>query len=144
MSTIRQIRAALATQLQEELAGTANPLIPGLTVDSRMATNPTPPYIDIYPGSPFVEGMGFGPGNKEYYFTVRARVDPLDHEGQQDLLDTMMDTTSATSVEQALYADRSLGGAATMASVEGPTEYGMFGRPEEALLGCTWRVRVIP
>lgn len=108
-----------------------------------MASNPTPPYIDIYPGTPFVESMGFGPGNKEYYFTVRARVSPSDNEGQQDLLDTMMDTTSATSVEQALYADRELGGAATMASVEGPTEYAMFGPPGEALLGCTWRVRVV-
>lgn len=144
MSTIPQIRAALASQLQEELAGTVNPLIPNLTVDAHMHPNPTPPYIDIYPGSPFAESLGFGPGNKEYYFTVRLRVGPVDHEGQQDLLDSMMDTTAATSVEQALYSDRELGGAATVGSVEGPTEYGMFGRPTEELLGCTWRVRVIP
>jgi hypothetical protein len=139
------MRAALAARLQTQLAGTANPVVAGLTVDPHMAHNATPPYIDIYPDpDEFAVPMGFGPGNDAYWFTVRARVDPLDHEGQQDLLDSMMDGSGTASVEQALYADPSLGGAATMRQVEGPTGYRMFGRPGEELIGVTWRVLLVP
>jgi hypothetical protein len=139
------MRTALANQLQSELAGTANPVIPGLTVNRHMHHNPTPPYIDVYPDpDEFVLPMGFGAGNDAYWFLVRARVNPTDTEGQQDLLDSMMDGNGAASVEQALFADPSLGGAATMRTVEGPSGYSLFGRAGEELIGVTWRVLVIP
>jgi hypothetical protein len=138
---------ALAAQIQDELCGTANPVIPDLQVDGRMIPNPTPPAIDVYPGDPFAEAIGFGRGNKELYFTVRARVSTADSEGGQDLLLSMMDTQATTSVEQAILAAPTLGGVANVRDIEGPTGYGLFpdSSPEaRQFLGCTWRVRVIP
>lgn len=135
---------ALGAQLQSELCGTANPqVIENLQVDSRMNPNPTPPSIDIYPATPFTEVIAYG-ATRQYWFTVRARVNTVDNPAGQDLLLSMMDDGSAQSVEEALRSVRTYAGA-KLGDIEGPTEFGSFGdSPGERLLGCTWRVALIP
>jgi hypothetical protein len=146
--TVAQMMDALAAQLQEELCGTANPpVIENLQVVARLNGNPTPPSIDIYPSTPFTEAIAYGRGSRQYWFTVRARITTVDQIAGQDLLLAMMDDGSAESVEEAL---RSVSGGtyagAKLGNIEGPSEYGSFGdtgAPGD-LLGCTWRVALIP
>lgn len=149
MSTIAQMMDALASVLANELCGTANPEpIPDLQVDARLNPYPTPPSIDVFPASEFTDQMTFGRGQREYYFTVRARVSTADNEGGQELLLSMMDDESTASVESAILQNKGLGGVANVKTVEGPSEYGIFvdmlSQPPRQWLGCTWRVRVIP
>jgi hypothetical protein len=146
MADVGAIMDALAVQLTSQLAGTASPLIEDLQVESRMVWNPTPPAIDMYPASPFQEQIGMGHGNNEVFITVRARVATPDHEGAQDLLLAMMDPAATTSVAQAITEDETLGGVVEFVGVEPPTEFGAYTDPggQGALLGCTWRVRVMP
>lgn len=147
MATLPEIMDLLAGQIGDVLCGTANPVIPDLQVDGRMIPSPTPPTIDIYPGDPFQQSVGFGVGNKEFFFTVRARVSTAENAGGQDLLLSMMDPRNESSVEQAILADPTLGTAAVVQTVEGPSSFGVFADPgmdSGNLLGCTWRVRVMP
>ena len=130
---------ALAAQISTQLCGTVNPVIPNLQVFGRVVANPTPPCIDMYPSDPFTEPTGFGKGMKDYFFDVRARVDLADSAAGQDLLLSMMDTQSSTSVEQAILSNTSLSGGGTIRSVEGPRW-----RPFGDLIGCFWTVRVTP
>ena len=142
MTTIAQMMDALATGIQTHLCGTANPVIRDLQVDGRLIPSPTPPAVDIYPGEPpFTEQISFGPGNREYHFTVRVRVGTADNEAGQNLLLSMMDDESAESMETALYT------VTGVKTVEGPTGYGVFsdvGAQPISLIGCTWRVGMIP
>jgi hypothetical protein len=151
VATVAAIMDALASQIDNEIGsqGTADPLIADLQVDGRMVFNPTPPAIDIYPADPFQDALAFGKGNNELFLTVRARVTTADHEAGQDLLLSLMDPEALTSVAQAVLADRTLGNTVERVNVSaGPTAYGVFpvlpGQTGEALLGCTWTVRVIP
>jgi len=131
---------ALAEQIDDQL-GTA---IPNLQVENRLHPNPTPPSIDIYPGTPFTEVIAYG-SRHQYWFTVRARVLTADNEAGQDLLLAMMDADEDESVETAIRSTRTYAGA-KLGNIEGPTEYGIFtdSGGEGSLLGCTWRVAVIP
>ncbi len=136
---------ALADQLEDQLAGTANPqVIPNLQVENRHHPNPTPPAIDIYPSSPFTESIAFGRGARQYWFTVRARVSTADNEGGQDLLLAMMDDGSSESVEAAIRSTSDYAGA-RLGDVDGPTEFGDHSDVggQGSLLGCTWRVALI-
>ncbi len=138
--TLLDVQAALATQL---LAGLAS--VPELQVAPLLVWNPTPPAIDIYPADPFQEQDSFGLGNTVVFLSVRARVTTPDHDGAQELLLSLMDPRAATSVQQAILADYTLGGAVTQALLEeGPSNYGIFPDPsgQGAYLGCTWTVRV--
>jgi len=54
------------------------------------------------------------------------------------------DADEDESVETAIRSTRTYAGA-KLGNIEGPTEYGLFGDgPEGQILGCTWRVAVIP
>ena len=137
--SVATIMDALAEQIEDQL-GTA---IPNLQVENRLHPNPSPPAIDIYPGTPFTEVIAFR-GKHQYWFTVRARVLTADNEAGQDLLLAMMDADEDESVETAIRSTRTYAGA-KLGNIEGPTEYGLFGDgPEGQILGCTWRVAVIP
>lgn len=136
---------ALADQIEDELCGTANPVIPDLQVDGRLIPSPTPPAIDVYPADPFQEALGFGPGNNLIFLTVRARVTTADNEAGQDLLLSMMDPMAATSVTQAILSDKTLGSTVgSTAVIAGPSAYGVFEDTggDGKLLGCTWTVQV--
>jgi hypothetical protein len=139
---------ALAQQIDDQIGsrGTADALIENLQVDGRLVPNPTPPAIDVYPADPFQEALAYGLANNEMFFTVRARVSTSDNEGGQDLLLSLMDPDAATSLAQAVLANRTLGSVVErVGSVLGPSQYGLFGDPNGASwLGCTWTVRIIP
>jgi hypothetical protein len=149
-----EILNALGNQLQAQLAtglGTADPLLDELQVYQRMIWNPSPPTIDMYPAPEFQEQIGMGRGNNEMFFTVRARVNTPDHEGAQDLLLAMMDPQNNLSVSAAITAagtaspSKTLDGMVESVAVEGPSDFGVFTDPGgSSLLGCTWRVRVMP
>lgn len=137
MPSVAEMMDSLASGLTTALASA----IPELQVDNRQNPNPSPPSLDVYPGTePFTEQVSFGVGNRAYFFTVRARVQTSDNEAGQDLLLAMMDDGDAKSVETALYT------VSGVKNVVGPTPYAAFrdvgGQSE--WLGCTWRVQFMP
>ncbi len=141
MSSVAEMMTSLATGIQTHLCASTNPVIPELQVNGRQNPNPTPPCIDVYPGTePFTESIGFGPDQRAYNFTVRARVETVDNPAGQDLLLAMMDDATNESVEDAIWT------VTGVKSVVGPTPYAAFrdvgGQSE--WLGCTWRVQFLP
>ena len=138
------IATALADQINDELCGTANPVIENLQVEDRRHPNPTPPAIDVYPGSPWTEVIGYG-NARQYWFNVRARVGTADNEAGQDLLFAMMDNSTVESVEAAIRSTKTYAGA-TLGDIEA-LEYGLISDIDaqgESFYGCVWRVAVIP
>ncbi len=112
--------------------------IPGLQVYPYLLSNPTPPALDIYPGAPFQNGAGFGVGNTQAFFTVRARVSTADQEAAMLLLLRLMDPNDPASVEAAI-ADTA---AVTPEGVSEFREYLEESATNGRLLGCEWRVSV--
>lgn len=140
---LTDVMDALADQIQTAL----DPSVEYLQVVARLNSDPTPPSIDIYPASPFMEGLGFRPGNVSYRLSVRARVTTAAQEDGQDLLLELMDPLAATSLTQAILSDRTLSGSVSdMGVVESPTGYGVFSDAGGAgtLLGAVWTVHVLP
>lgn len=130
---------SVATML-EEVADALRPLadeIDDLNVYAFWDDNPTPPCIDIYPGSPFQDGASFGPGFNKVYLTVRARVAMADPLSGQVLLMRMLDPADPASVEAALAA---VDWAVAPDGVSGFTQYADDGSGNERMLGCEWRV----
>ena len=145
MASLSEIMEALADQIRDT-AGTATP---DLNVYPLLIWNPTPPAVDVYPADPSQDALAFGRGNRGLFLTVRARVNTADSEGAQELLLSMMDPDSSTSIGAAIESDRTLGGTVSSLALsdDSPSDYGAFvdpGPDSRALLGCTWRVRVIP
>lgn len=139
-SSITDIMDAIAGQLSDSL----DSQVANLQVESRMMWNPTPPAIDVYPADPLTEPITYGQ-HDQLSFVVRARVDTPDREGGQDLLLSLMDPYSDSSVEQALFEDPTFGGKAGNSSVSGASQFGVFVDPGgNPLLGCTWTVTVYP
>jgi hypothetical protein len=137
-------------QVVEAMAAALEPLtdaIPGLQILPYLNANPTPPSIDIYPGTPFQSGSGFG-RDADCFFTVRARTTFADSVAGQQGLYRMLDPTGAASVQAALESDQTLGGAVqSLAVVEegvsGFTEYVEDAQTGGRLVGCEWRIQVI-
>jgi hypothetical protein len=130
---------SLAVML-EEVADALRPLadeIPDLQVYAFWEDNPSPPCIDIYPGSPFQDGAGMGAGNNKVYLTVRARVGMGDPMSGQALLIRMLDPADAACVEKALAT---VDWAVTPDGISGFTQYSDDGPANERMLGCEWRV----
>ncbi len=138
------IADALADQISDELCGTANPVIENLQVENRRHPNPTPPAIDIYPGDPWTEVIGYG-NVRQYWLNVRARVGMADDEAGQDLLLAMMDNSTDESVEAAIRSLRTYAGA-QLGDIEA-LSYGPitdFDAQGVTFYGCIWRVALIP
>lgn len=134
----------------EALAAALAPIgstIEGLQVLPYMNQNPTPPSIDIYPGTPFQTGSGFG-DEAELFFTVRARTTFADSVAGQQGLYRLLDPAGPESVRAALEADQTLGGAVQSLAVidegvSGFTEYIEDAATGGRLVGVEWRVRVL-
>lgn len=98
---------------------------------------PSPPALDVYPGTPFLDGAAFDVASARVYFTVRARVEMADVEAGQKLLYRLLDVGDVASVEAALYeADWGV----VPEGVSGFTTYADDAVATERLLGCEWRV----
>lgn len=142
MPSADAVRDAIATALRDGLCGTAA-LIPRLQVTAGMVDNPSPPSIDIYPADPFTEAISYGRGQRTMRWTILARVLAADQDAGQDLLLSMMDPTSNTSVSATLEDDSDLGGTVGGLVVTGPS--GMaWADAEHSLIGCTWTAEVTP
>lgn len=110
--------------------------VEGLQVTPYLNANPTPPSLDVYPGDPFQTGAGFGVGESQVFFTIRARVSTADGEAGQRLLLRLLDPDDAASVEAAV-ADLA---AVAPEGVSGFREYLEEAATNGRLLGCEWRV----
>ena len=140
-------------EIVEALAGALDPLldeIPDLQVFPYWLASCTPPSVDIYPGDPFQDGLGFGNGGgADLFFTVRARVTTADQVAGQQLLYQMLEPE--TGVGAALTADQTLGGVVDSVAIGEEGSPGVSGLREYIedvavngrLLGCEWRVRVL-
>jgi hypothetical protein len=112
--------------------------IPGIQIVPELNANPTPPSIDIYPGSPFQVGAAFRAGSNQVFWTVRARVATADQVAGYSLLLRLMDPNDPCSVEAALASVD-----VVMTAEEGVSEFRQYldaGSQGESLLGCEWRV----
>ena len=128
-------------ETMESIAEALQPLgdeVEGLQVYAYLNSNPTPPSLDIYPGAPFQTGAGFGIGQSQVFFTIRARVSTADQESAMKLLLRMMDPNDPASVEAAI-ADTA---AVTPEGVSEFREYVEDSATNGRLLGCEWRVSV--
>jgi hypothetical protein len=114
----------------------------------RLVVNPTPPTVDIYPGSLSRETDSAGMGDVfgGYLLTVRARVATADNEAGQTLLLRFMDDTDALCLAAALTDDPTLNGNASSVSARDPSGYTLFPDPggEGALLGFSFTAVVLP
>jgi len=129
-SAIDDIAAALIP-LQSEVAD--------LQVTAFWNDQPSPPSLDVYPGSPFMSTAAFDPKSAEVFMTVRARVQMADVESGQALLVRLLDTSDPASVVMALAAvDLSV---VSEDGVSGFTQYADDNAAVERMLGCEWRVR---
>lgn len=127
-------------ELIAEVADSLRPLmdeIPDLQVYGFWNDEPTPPCLDVFPGSPFQDGAGFGAGNNRVYLTVRARVSMTDPASGQRLLLRMLDPGDTASVEVALAESDT---AVVPDGVAGFTQYADDTSAVERMLGCEWRV----
>lgn len=111
--------------------------LPDLQVHPFWDDEPTPPVIDMYPGSPFQDGPSFGLDGNRIYWTVRARVGTADSVAAQQLLLRLLDVTDQASVEAALWT---IDWAVVPEGVSGFTTYGDDSNASERMLGCEWRV----
>jgi hypothetical protein len=131
---------ASVQELLVEIVEALEPLqheVPDLNVYAGYVDNPTPPCLDVYPGTPFQEGAGMGVNSKRVYFTVRARVGTGDMTSAQALLLRLLDPADPASVEAAL-----LDADAVVAEdgVIGFTQYADDTGAAERMIGSEWRV----
>ena len=134
----------IAAAIAAALAPVAATVGESLVVEPWFVLNPAAPTIEIYPGDPFSEDLGFGDG-ASLFWTVRARIHTVEHLGAQSVLLALMEPSGDTSVEAALTADQTLGGVVGSLGVEGPSAYTEFfdQASQTRLLGVTWRVQVL-
>lgn len=132
----------------DELADQIRAIVVAVTdvdvqVEPRMVMNPTTPSIDIYPSPEAREAgtAGFSDLAGAYLLTVRARVDPSDHDSAQDLLLAFMDDEDDLCIAAAIEDDPTLNGLASSVDVVSSTGFGVFA--DGAYLGCQWTVRII-
>lgn len=122
-----------------EVAGALEPLtaeIPDLAIYPGWWDIPTPPAIDIYPGSPFQSFAAFGAGNSQVFLTVRARAQMADPAAGQQILLRLLDPADPASVEVALQDVCSV----VEGGVSGFTVYADDSPQNERMIGCEWRV----
>lgn len=130
--TVAELMVAITTRLEDVLAGE----IEGIQIVPFLNVNPTPPSVDVYPGDPFQTGAGFGVGESQVFFTIRARVTTADSESGQNLLLRMLDPGDVASVEAALEDVATV----VPEGVSGFREYLQDTATDGRLLGCEWRV----
>lgn len=146
MSALTDILDAMAAALNE-VVGPEALEDSYIQVLPRINFNPSrPTSIDIYPADTFrvPETAGFGDIDGAYVLTVRARVKTADAEGSQEALLHLMDDEHDLCLAAALHADDTLGGVVSQLAVDGNTGFRTFEDPPGLMLGCAWRVRVIP
>lgn len=133
MATIREIRHALAAQLQEAIGFQCSPYV---------LANPTPPTLQIRPGAraPHKTMGPIAVAHSTREFFVQAIVAHVNDAGSQDLLDEFMESGQ---VDAALEADPTLGGLVGGILCTGDSGYQILVTGDNrALLTSEWAVTV--
>lgn len=148
VSSIRAIKEAIAAAL-DDVMGPAALGEDAIQVVSRVNFEPqAPTSVDIIDGdyggtARDPESAGFGDIDGAYIFTIRARVTTPDSDAAQDQLEALRDDEHELCLAAALEADPTLGGVVGQLAVDNPVALRVFDDPPGAMLGCSWRVRVI-
>jgi hypothetical protein len=131
----------LATQISTQI-GTA---VPGLQVNGFFDALPTVPAIDVYPDEAEAGLPLSFRGVNELNLNVRARINALDRESQQQLLVKMM-SSGPESVGRAIRHDRTLGGKCSSLAITSMTGFQLMqdAGGKEWYIGVVWSVRVVP
>lgn len=135
MTGAKEIRAALARQLQEVLVETQ--------VSAHMLSDPTPPGAHVYPARvDFDQAFGRGLDVEEY--AVEVFVAEVSDIGSQDVLDDYLEPDGPLSVKAAIEADRTLGGLVDDLHCYSQSGYRRYLRDSglTPVLGAQWLVRV--
>ncbi len=149
MPTLREVTEALAEAIRQvDLSGLLFEGTDELSVVAFESFSPSPPMVDIYPADPSAEDAGFGPHSSMQIWTVRARVQPLDEEGNQAILYALREPAGPSSLREAIHTDNDLDDLVEGLNVEWSTGFQIY-RPvigidpshQSTLLGCEWRVR---
>lgn len=146
IDVMRELADQISTAVDSVLTLEGNPLY--VQVEPRLVLNPSPPTIDMYPGSLSreTESAGMGDMTGGYLITVRARVSTADNDAGQTLLLRFMDDADSLSIAGAATDDPTLNGYASSVAARDPSGYTMFPDPgnEGALLGFTFTAVVLP
>lgn len=133
MATIREIRHALAAQLQTELGYQCSPYV---------LANPTPPTVQVMPG-PRRAHQAFGQvalAQSTRDFLIHAFVAHVNDAGAQDTLDRFLDSGA---VDRAVELDPTLGGLVAATVTMGDSGYRVVTTGDNrALLTSEWTVTV--
>jgi hypothetical protein len=138
VTSLAAIRAGLAANLQA-VAGVEQ-------VSAYVLANPTPPTLWVRPSSDVaVEyGQAMGGGSTNWYMVVFGFVGAVSDIGAQKLLDEMIGTGTASSVQDAIETDKTLGGACSDLDVRECRAYQEYVRSDgSSVLGAEWDVYVI-
>lgn len=119
-------------------------------VEGRLIAEPShTPCVDIYPGlDPFYEsataGMVVEGDEGALRLTVRCRVQPNDHEANQDILLELMDDQTDASIVNAVNDDVTINGTVSDVHLESVSGYVLIpSTAGEAYIGCLWRFQVV-
>ena len=129
--TIAEAVAVMVAALEPLAAEVEN-----LQVNGYPNPQASPPALDIYPDSPFQVGAGFGVGEKQLRWVVRARVNAADPASSSQTLYRLLDVNDPASVEVALAAVEVV--VPADGSVDGLVTFSDDNAGD--LLGARWRV----
>lgn len=135
------------TTLRETLAANLAPLAPDWQISAYILADPTPPMIQIFPSDTTYD-LVMRRGLDQVNFTIQAVVALAGGDiGAQQQLDTVMDSSSATSIKALIdgnSADTTLGGLVntlTVSMMTGPRLTTIAG---VAMLVTEWEVILYP
>jgi hypothetical protein len=132
--TLEETAAFIADALEPLLDDIAD-----LQISPFLLPYPTPPTIDIYPSTPFMEPHAMG--RRQTTWTIRARVGTADHEaGQKDLYRMMEESGVWTLLREMGDADL------TVMGTRGPGGFNMYLEPQPdggQMIGVEWEVTVV-
>lgn len=118
---LSSIREAIADTLDERLPSRGDG---GPTIYARARSSMNPPFLWVQPRAGQGESMG-SLAKHTYVFSLFAVMSKgMEDENWESSLDEYLAVDGRLSIEAALHADKTLGGAVEMLDVEGFDQYG--------------------
>ena len=127
MATFSAIRDGLQARLLT---------ISGLRVADTLPDKVNPPMAVIGPGEPLRRPAAFGGTVSEWNVLVRLFVARTAERAGQDKLDSYVDASGTNSIEAAVAAEKTLGGAVDYMQFVEVRRYGEFRVADVGYLGC--------
>jgi hypothetical protein len=133
--TLPETAAAIADALAPLTADVAD-----LQIYPFLLVWPTPPAIDVYPATPFMEAHAMG--LRQTTWTVRARVGTADHEAGQLDLYRLMEPDKVWTLLREMGGDD-----LQVLGVSGPSGFNRYLAPQQDaggdLIGAEWEITVV-